>query len=129
MNTQKLISILLLTIFATTNIYSENIVCINCVAKIKNNQDTNNDNNFKAFKIAYNTQNQDDPNYILPLDENNDNDEITTETNNITDIILKDESIEEDDTTILTNEIIYACEDIEMQTLICDNINKICECV
>jgi len=129
MNTQKLVSILLVTIFATTNIYSENIVCINCVAKIKNNQDTNNANDFKAFKIAYNTQNQDDPNYILPLDDNNDNDEITTETNNITDIILKDESIEEDDTTILTNEIIYACEDIEMQTLICDNINKICECV
>jgi len=128
MNTQKLISILLLTIFATTNIYSENIVCINCVAKIKNNQDTNNDNNFKAFKIAYNTQNQDDPNYILPLDENNDNDEITTETNNITDIILKDKSIE-DNTAILTNEIIYACEDIEKQTLICDNLNKICECV
>ena len=128
MNTQKLVSILLVTIFATTNIYSENIVCINCVAKIKNNQDTNNDNNFKAFKIAYNTQNQDDPNYILPLDENNDNDEITTETNNITDIILKDKSIE-DNTAILTNEIIYACEDIEKQTLICDNLNKICECV
>jgi len=127
MNTQKLVSILLVTIFATTNIHSENIVCINCVAKIKNTQNTNNENDFKPFEIAYNTQNQDDPNYILPLDDN-DNNEITTENDNITDIILKDESIEED-MSILTDEILYACEDIEMQTIVCDNINKICECV
>jgi len=122
MNTQKLVSILLVTIFATTNIYSENIVCINCVAKIKNTQNNDNSNNFKSFKIAYNTQNQDDPNYILPLD---DNDEAINEENS-TDIILKDESIE---SSILTNEILYACEDIETQTLVCDNLNKICKCV
>jgi len=125
MNTQKLVSILLVTIFATTNIYSENIICINCVAKIKNNQNNNNnnDNDFKHFKVAYNTQNQDDSNYILPLD---DNDEETSEDNNLTDIILKDESTEN---SILTNETLYACEDIETQTLVCDNINRVCKCV
>jgi len=123
MNTQKLVSILLVTIFATTNIHSENVFCVNCVAKIKNTQNNDNSNNFKPFKVAYNTQNQDDPNYIIPLD---DNDEATSEDDNLTDIFLKDESIEN---SILTNEILYACEDIETQTLVCDNLNKICKCV
>jgi len=123
MNTQKLVSILLVTIFATTNIHSENVLCVNCVAKIKNTQNNDNSNNFKPFKVAYNTQNQDDPNYIIPLD---DNDEATSEDDNLTDIFLKDESIEN---SILTNEILYACEDIETQTLVCDNLNKICKCV
>jgi len=123
MNTQKLVSILLVTIFATTNIYSENVVCINCVAKIRNTQNNDNINELKPFKIAYNTQNQDDPNYILPLDDNY---EATSEDNNLTDIILKDESTEN---SILTNETLYACEDIETQTLVCDNLNKICKCV
>jgi len=123
MNIQKLVSILLITIFTTTNIYSGNVVCINCVATtIKHNQN-NNSNNFKPFKTAYNTQNQDDPNYILPLDDN----EINSEENN-TEIILQDESTETS-SSILTNETLYACEDIETQTLVCDNINRVCKCV
>jgi len=122
MNTQKLVSILLLTIFTTTNIYSGNFVCINCVAKIKNNQN-NNSNDFKPFKTTYNTQNQYDPNYILPLDDN----EVTSEDNE-TNIILRNETIKESN-SIISGEILYACEDTEKQTLVCDNIYKVCECV
>jgi len=130
MNTQKLVSILLLTMFTTTNIYSNNIVCINCVAKINNTQNSNS-NDFKPFKIAYNTQNQDDPNYILPLD---DNEATSQEAENIDDndmniiLINNSETIEENN-SIISGEILYACEDTEKQTLVCDNINKICECV
>ena len=123
MNTQKLISILLVTIFATTNIYSGNVVCVNCVATTIKHSQNDNKNDFKPFKIAYNTQNQDDPNYILPLDDN----EVNSEENN-TDIILIDESIETSN-SILTNETVYACEDTEKQTLVCDNLNRVCECV
>jgi len=122
MNIEKLISVLLITIFTTTNIYSGNVVCINCVAKIKNSQNDNS-NDFKPFKIAYNTQNQDDPNYILPLDDN----EVNSEEND-SNIILINKTIEENN-SILSGEILYACEDTEKQTLVCDNLNRVCECV
>jgi len=123
MNIQKLISILLITIFTTTNIYSGNVVCINCVATTIKHSQNNNSNKFKPFKTTYNTQNQDDPNYILPLDDN----EVNSEEND-TNIVLINETIEENN-SILSGEILYACEDTEKQTLVCDNLNRVCECV
>jgi len=123
MNIQKLISILLITIFTTTNIYSGNVVCINCVATTIKHSQNNNSNDFKPFKTTYNTQNQDDPNYILPLDDN----EVNSEEND-TNIVLINETIEENN-SILSGEILYACEDTEKQTLVCDNLNRVCECV
>lgn len=123
MNIGRLISILLITIFTTTNIYSGNVVCINCVAKIKHNNKNDNSTNFKPFKITYNTQNPNDPNYIIPLDDN----EVNTE-ENANDIVLINETIEENN-SILSDETLYACEDTEKQTLVCDNLHRVCECV
>jgi hypothetical protein len=125
MNIQKLASILLLTIFTTTNIYSGNLVCINCVATtIKHTKNDANTTNFPPFKIAYNSDNKDDPNYILPLDDN----EIDTEENVSTNIVLIDETIK-DNNSILSGDTLYACEDTEKQTLVCDNLKRVCECV
>ena len=121
MYTKKIVSMFLITIFTTANIYAGKIVCKNCVVKIKHNE---NDNSvkFKSFKVAYNTQNPDDPNYIIPLDDN----EPTSEDNDT--IVLIDKTIKNNN-SILSGNTLYACEDTQQQTLICDNQYKVCECV
>jgi len=154
MNLQKLVSMLLVTIITTSNIYAAQ--CINCVATIKHtqsNRDTNiivtpfnvkiEEGSGAVSSIDY-SDDVNSPDYIIPLDDNEpSNIEIAEDSNsnieyqNINEennsIVLIDETSEDIDSnhSILDNQtaILYACDDIEHNTLICDNISKTCECV
>ncbi|NOZ89651.1 MAG: hypothetical protein GXO60_00035 [Epsilonproteobacteria bacterium] len=153
MNLQKLVSMLLVTIIVTSNTYAAQ--CINCVAKINHTENID-DNIVIPFSIkkqeaSDNTSDitysddENNPNYIIPLDDNEpSNIEIAENTNpdveyqNINEennsIVIIDETPKYDtdsNHSILDDEeiLLYACDDAEHNTLICDSISKTCECV
>ena len=151
MNLQKLVSMLLVTIITTSNIYAAQ--CINCVATINHQQSSDSDNmivpsNVKTQEDANSvstindrySNDKDNPNYIIPLDDEPSNIEIAED--NTPDIEYEDEEnnsivlIDEtqnnldNNHSILENQtMLYACDDEEHNVLICDNISKVCECV
>ena len=160
MNLQKLVSMFLITIFATSNIYSAQ--CINCVATINHNQN-NKDKTIMPFSVssekistitpATYSDDQNSPDYIVPLDDNEPSDikikeeddnvnnkdqseyhseyQNTNEEENASIVLIYDTQEENLDSnhSILDNDtLLYACDD-EQKTLVCDNVSKICECV
>jgi len=151
MNFQKLVSLLIVTIIATTSIYA--VSCPNCVATINNNNQKDNDVIVTPFMAsteiseASYSSDKNSPDYIIPLDDNepsnvensvasNNEDsslyssEYQIEQNNS--IVLIDETQDDNidaNHSILDNQTLYACDDSEHKTLVCDNDTKICECV
>jgi len=133
MNLRKPVSLLLIVILATLTVYAG--PCINCKVKIKTPTKKRDVLAFNVKKSYYFSKDKTNPDYIMPLEEDilplDDNEPSTTknvEENNS--IVLIDETQNLDNNhSILEQKIIYACEDSEHNTLVCDREIQMCECV
>jgi len=125
MNIKKFSSTVLITVISLSNLYAE--PCVNCVATIlkSNNHKTSTTQvvqNKEENSTLISVKNSLKHNNFIPLDNNEEPNDITIVVDNSANI-LNSNILEEQ------NQTLYACNDHMAKTLICDTISKECECV